>query len=115
MKCQRCGVENPEGKNYCGDCGSPLSGNVDNSHVDSSNVYVKYGGPDDHFLWIGTMTMTKSQYMIRLAIFVIALLLLLPLIFVAGGLVCGTVFLLVMFDMVYFFWLIGRVGADRRS
>jgi len=26
MKCPNCGAENPEGKKFCGDCGSPLNG-----------------------------------------------------------------------------------------
>ena len=29
MKCIKCKADNPEGKNYCGDCGAPLDPSAD--------------------------------------------------------------------------------------
>lgn len=115
----RCNHVNPDHKEYCGRCGADLdrrnAGSVLSGDLPSpvhDDVYVKWGSPDDHSFWMGTVTLTKSQYMLRLALGIIATLLVFPVALKLGGLACGTLFLLLMFGTIYFFWLIGRVDTE---
>ena len=41
MYCSNCGGKNPESKNFCSHCGSPLNNNLENNSNDSSFTPVK--------------------------------------------------------------------------
>jgi hypothetical protein len=57
------------------------------------------------------MTMTKSQYLIRLIIGIPVTILVCSVFFVEGHPVVGTILLLMMVCIAYFAWRIGREGA----
>lgn len=110
MKCPRCGVENPEGKNFCGDCGWPLSGNVGPSHVDSGRAYVKYGSPNSLF-WMSTIHMTKRQFWIRLWIAIPMFGIAATMLAIGINLFAGILSVFLFALLEYTIWRIGRRNA----
>jgi uncharacterized membrane protein YvbJ len=112
MKCPICGAENPEGKNFCGDCGGTLDEIAVTSIGSQTRDYVKYGSSDDLFVWGATTHMTKQQYFLRMAI-VIPMLVFAALVLIGlGHPFAGILFLLTLLGLIYVLWWIGRENAE---
>jgi len=117
--CPGCGHANPAHVLYCGKCGADLeAGKAHNVPSDglilseSSDAYLKYGNSRSLFIWGATTHLTKTQYMVRLAVSLPFAIYPILLFLGTGHLVIGLTFLALYLGGLYFFWRIGREGAN---
>ncbi len=116
--CGKCGTPNPGYVDYCGSCGADLEerfakhvAGTDDVEMPADDSYVKYGNSRSLLFWGGTFSMTKTQYLLRTAMSLVAVFFGASIFFMAGLPIVGFLLLLFGVGSAYFWWRIGREGA----
>ena len=112
MKCERCGLVNPEGSVFCDGCGERIVVGVGDLNDGRPEPYIVWRGLP--FAFLETRTLTRFQFFVRLVFSLVIVSASLPFFWMMGLAGLWLIVILVAVLFWYFAWSAGRSAAQQR-